>query len=123
MSESEDMTALTTMLALLPQIAVPGRREEAMAAFAALAASPAEPGQADLEVAIQRITPEDRALLREGLRVIEEWVREPGEETGARVDAVIERMRRELGPFIMRDREATVRDSIARRLRENRPNA
>jgi hypothetical protein len=144
MSESDaDTAALTTMLALLSQIAASGRnddevsrrlREEARAALAQLAASPVEPEEVELAGAVQRmrITPEDRALLREGLRVIEAWAREPGEETGARVDAVIERMRRELGPFIMRDREAeqaadreglraTVRDSIARRLRESRP--
>ncbi|MFE7112986.1 hypothetical protein ACFU98_39825 [Streptomyces sp. NPDC057575] len=57
------------------------------------------------------------------------WVWDPGEEGGKRVDDVIARMRRELGPLIVRDREAEkaaererlggeIRGSIARRLRK-----
>ena len=78
-----------------------------------------------------RVTPQDRALLREGLRVINEWSRQPGEETGKRMDAMIERMQRGLRLLITPDSEAkkaadeerlraSVRESIARRLREAR---
>ncbi|MES4902760.1 MULTISPECIES: hypothetical protein [unclassified Streptomyces] len=85
----------------------------------------------DMEHILRGITREDRALLAEGLRVIEQWVRQPGEETGRQVDDVVARMRRELGPLIARDRAAeetadrerlrvSVRESISRRLREAR---
>jgi len=80
---------------------------------------------------LRDITAEDRALLGDALRVIVEWLRQPGETTGQRVDAVIERMRRELGPLlgpppqtrrtVDQDRlRASVRESIALRLQEAR---
>ncbi|MEU5643396.1 hypothetical protein [Streptomyces milbemycinicus] len=85
----------------------------------------------DMGHILRGVTPEDRALLAEGLRAIEQWVRQPGEETGRQVDDVVARMRRELGPLIARDRaaeetadrerlRASVRESISRRLREAR---
>lgn len=86
---------------------------------------------ADITHLLQGVTPQDRALLRDGLRVINEWSRQPGEETGKRVDAMIERMQRGLSLLIRPDPEAekaadeerlraSVRESIARRLREAR---
>lgn len=107
-------------------------QEEAAAAIADWSdkAAQGDPA-ADITHILRGVTPEDRALLREGLRVITEWARRPGEEAGKRVDAVIERMQHELGPLMVRDREAekaanqealraSVRESIARRLREAR---
>ncbi|MFK4264645.1 hypothetical protein [Streptomyces milbemycinicus] len=134
------MAALQTLLVLMPKLTACGhidtdvarrQSEEVLAALEALAAPQGMPDQADLERVVRRVTPEDRALLGEGLRVIEQWVRQPGEETGRQVDDVVARMRRELGPLIARDRaaeetadrerlRASVRESISRRLREAR---
>lgn len=107
-------------------------QEEAAAAIAdwsdrAVQGDPA----ADITHILRGVTPKDRTLLREGLRVINEWARRPGEETGKRVDTVIERMQRELGLLTAHAPEAekaanqerlraSVRESIALRLREAR---
>lgn len=105
-------------------------REEALAAIGewsdmAGAAGP----DVDISHILRGITAGDQELLGEALRVIDAWVRDLREEGGKRVDDVIARMRRELGPLIARDREAEkaaererlgdeIRGSIARRLRK-----
>lgn len=130
-----DVTALTTFLVLLPKIAPDGSgdqeitRRQRAEAVAALAALPKELGPAAVPSALQQITSQDRALLAEALLAFAERVREPGRETGQRVDDMIRRLQRELGPLIVQDREtdkaaeqerlrAEVRDSIRLRLRE-----
>lgn len=106
-------------------------REEALAAVAEWADPPgAAAPDVDVSHLVRGVSAEDRVRLGEVLTVIAEWVRTPGEETGRRVDEAIARLQRELGPLIARDREAeeaaererlrvSVRESIARRLRES----
>ncbi|MEU0523070.1 hypothetical protein [Streptomyces niveus] len=125
--------AMARLLATLA--ALGGESAERLRQRAAGAAAPgpdAPPAPfVDAADALRGVGPLERALLREGLRVIEQWVRQPGEETGRQVDDVVARMRRELGPLIARDRaaeeaaererlRASVRESITRRLREAR---
>lgn len=110
----------------------PQRFREAAAQIVAQWSDPtgAARSATDITDRLGNITAEDAKLLGEGLRVITEWLRRPSEETGRRVDAVIERMRRELGPLVEpapRNRKAdqerlraSVRESIARRLSEAR---
>ncbi|MFJ9683703.1 hypothetical protein ACIRP2_37620 [Streptomyces sp. NPDC101194] len=105
-------------------------REEAVAALSELADPPGEEAPAvDISHILRGITPGDRALLGEALEVFAQWIREPGEESGHQVDAMVQRLRSELGPLIVRDREAEktaererlrreVRESLRFRLRE-----
>ena len=136
---STEAIALTAFLAVLPPLVASGhateqdareQRAQVAATIAALECG-SNPYSGTVERALRGITPQDRSLLAEGLRVIEQWVRQPGEETGRQVDDVVARMRRELGPLIARDRAAeetsdrerlrvSVRESISRRLREAR---
>ena len=135
---TEGMDPTTRLLTSLQALAAASARgsdtrrlqEEAAAAITAWSdrASQGDPA-ADITHLLQGVTPQDRALLREGLHVINEWSRQPGEETGKRVDAMIERMQRGLNLLSRPDPEkaadqerlrASVRESIARRLREAR---
>ncbi|NUU25576.1 MAG: hypothetical protein HOV68_29345 [Streptomycetaceae bacterium] len=105
-------------------------RAEALAAVGEWTAGDKTGGGApDVSHILRGITDHDRALLNEALRTIAAWVREPGEESGRRVDDVVGRMQRELGPLIARDRDAEqaadrerlradIRSSIRLRLRE-----
>ncbi|MEV5986319.1 hypothetical protein AB0L85_15015 [Streptomyces sp. NPDC052051] len=105
-------------------------REEAVAAVHEWADLPGkEAPTVDISHILRGVTPGDRALLAEAVGVFAEWIREPGEESGRRVDAMVQRLQRELGPLIVRDREAEkaaererlrgeVRESIRIRLRE-----
>ncbi|MEU9764082.1 hypothetical protein AB0D98_31150 [Streptomyces sp. NPDC047987] len=131
--DGADDAAMTRLLAVLSALggeSAQRLREQAAGALARGPDCPPVPA-VDTADALRGITSQDRALLEEGLRVIAAWVRRPDPRTGQRVDAVIERMRRELGPLIARDPgaeeaaeterlRASVRGSIALRLKEAR---
>ncbi|OKJ39975.1 hypothetical protein [Streptomyces sp. CB01580] len=105
-------------------------REEALAAIGEWSGTAgAAGGDVDVSHSLRGITAGDRELLGNALHVFDAWVQEPGEESGKRVDDVIARVRRELGPLIARDREAEeaaererlgneIRGAISRRLRQ-----
>lgn len=129
--EGTDDAAMARLLAMLSALggeSAQRLREQAGGVVAPAPDSPPVP-TVDIADALRGITPQDRALLEEGLRVFTAWVRRPDQRTGRQVDTVIERMRRELGPLVTGDRgtekaeetqrlHASVRESIARRLKD-----
>ncbi|MFE7980487.1 hypothetical protein [Streptomyces shenzhenensis] len=124
------MARLLATLAALGGESAERLRQRAAGSDASEPDAPPAPA-VDAADALRGVGPQERALLGEGLRVIAEWVRRPGEDTGRQVDAVIARLRRDLGPLIAHGHDADeaaeqdrlradVRATIALRLREAR---
>jgi hypothetical protein len=130
-----DATALLRSLAGLAATAqdTPAGRQARVEASAVIAAWADRPGGAppaeDLRHAAEGLGPAERAQLADALRVFADWSQQPDPTTGARVDAVIDRLERSLGPLLEHGRRleqaatdariaADARDSVARRLRD-----